>query len=201
MFQKMLPRVKDWLITIPKDSLRYRFINFSYSEKVIKDSKSCKTYWYLMPMSFIGAIIIGAFVSFATVGGWFTGYTTVDFGDKGTEDTKLKEKAVYYPYKYSPLRGKYKKFVPWEYTTAFALTAGLIYLIWTGSLVNQSLMMIESLFDQRIFIGIGIMVILAFYLLGRAVYKKRNDISAYWEEICPDTVIIASDSEENLKTE
>lgn len=205
----MFKKVKKRLATISKGGIRYRFVKGIFGEERINDSKACTFYWVLMPGSVLMYLVVGIvaiiYTTIASPIGFFFGYTPRLFEkfEKSSSETPNNDGGLFYPYRYSPLRGKYKKLVLWQYVIIIFFVYVLMKVVSRGTygVISSPSIDIIKYFGHwvshnRYWIGFALSVILAIYTLGRLVYSYRYELGEFWDANCPKLEVVEDQKKE-----
>ncbi len=200
MALEALQDVKERLRHVSAQSLRYRIVKEFWGESRTKHAKACTFYWVMIPSSTIMTIVLGMFASLMFVAflpvwfiaGWYAGFTPTFVKDK-TGNACVDGRKLGYPYKYSPLRGRYKRFAPWQFSLPIVV-AFAVRMIWQAGFFGD----VGRFFIENTATWLGdwwlvpalVMAFLALsYGIGRLLTRNRQTLSMLWDRLCPDLVV------------
>lgn len=190
--------IKGRLAHVKETSWRYKLATLIWPEEKVNSSKACKFYWVIIPSSAILSILAGILFALVTSVGWFLGSTpTLIDNTNPSKGEKPSSQAGFYKYKYSPRRGKFRRFAPWQYVMMLLVVVLTMTSIFSGkATAGGSAVLTFFTHNLVIWFGswwwtlaLGALALLGFWWLGRTISSNRKRLSAVWNRLCPDLVV------------
>lgn len=186
-------RIKQWLVTLPVGSTRYRFVTYIWGEERVSEARACNFYWVMAPLSTLAYILLGALWLFGKVIinpiGWFFGYASTDVKDVGPGRYKT-GKHIFYPRLYNPRSANYNERAPvnhiLQYVLPWVIVGLMIWIAYVGIMWTIILWLARYWLWIVGVLGAGVL----FYLIGRAVANNRGWFRDFYEDHCPPLEIM-----------
>jgi len=190
--------IKDRLAHVKETSWRYKVATLIWPEEKVNASKACKFYWVIIPSSAVLSIVAGILFVVVTSVGWFFGSTPTFIDNTNAPNgEKNTRNAGFYKYKYSPRRGKYRRFAPWQIVMGLLAVALTATTVFSGKATEGGKSILAFFTDNLVIwfgswwwmLALGALALLVFWWLGRSISRNRQRLSAVWNQLCPDLVV------------
>lgn len=185
---------KSRLATIGTDSIRWDLATYGLDKHTVKKIRGCHVctfYGVWIPFGILRTIILLLALFFVLCFfvpvAYLAGYTPTLVTERGRSYAGQK---LFYGYKWSPTKGRYKLLAPWEYLAP----TGIIVLVWylhSSGLLSELWVQTQTfvvLHSTGIRIGLVLCSIAAIvtYLL----YRRHSDLVRYFKTECPTMNVV-----------
>ncbi len=179
-FGQRVERIKQQAATVRTDEWHYRFVQRAWKNFGPNGHKACLYWWVRVPLALLWAALAEIWYTLVGIIAFLFGYTPTYWGKDDGQEIHW-DSSLFHRYKYSPRKGRQKRFAPYQFIGPAAIAAGAWYSwVYHRNGVNTGLAWVAVLAT-----GIALLV-----GIGYLISWRKDQLKGLLDKACPTLNVI-----------